>query len=108
MIYYTQPRSHLYCLSYSVTLLIVFLGKGVSAGDKATLSQAKPTSLVPSRAQVKPFAGKVFYLDLPSNRIAETLERDIKELGGVRHLCLFSNMCFLLPGMYIKLQIIDT
>ncbi|XP_073340969.1 protein DBF4 homolog A [Pagrus major] len=57
-------------------------GKGVSAGDTATLSQAKPTSLVPSRAQVKPFAGKVFYLDLPSNRIAETLERDIKELGG--------------------------
>ncbi|XP_041648342.1 protein DBF4 homolog A [Cheilinus undulatus] len=51
-------------------------GKGLGAGgDKATLSQAKP-------AQVKPFAGKVFYLDLPSNRGAETLERDIKELGG--------------------------
>ncbi|KAM8735145.1 protein DBF4 homolog A [Acanthopagrus schlegelii] len=57
-------------------------GKGVSAGDKATLSQTKPISLVPSLAQVKPFAGKVFYLDLPSNRTAETLERDIKELGG--------------------------
>ncbi|XP_051263347.1 protein DBF4 homolog A [Dicentrarchus labrax] len=57
-------------------------GKGVTAGDKATLSQAKPTSLVSSLAQVKPFAGKVFYLDLPSNRIAETLESDIKELGG--------------------------
>uniref|UniRef100_UPI0037E8879C protein DBF4 homolog A n=1 Tax=Semicossyphus pulcher TaxID=241346 RepID=UPI0037E8879C len=51
-------------------------GKGVGAGDdKATLSQTKP-------AQIKPFAGKVFYLDLPSNRIAETLECDIKELGG--------------------------
>ncbi|KAM3613815.1 uncharacterized protein V6R79_005460 [Siganus canaliculatus] len=57
-------------------------GKGVSAGDKATLSQAKPTSLVSSRAQVTPFAGKVFYLDLPSNRTAETLESDIKDLGG--------------------------
>ncbi|XP_044065319.1 protein DBF4 homolog A [Siniperca chuatsi] len=57
-------------------------GKGVIAGDKATLSQAKPTSRVSFPAQVKPFAGKVFYLDLPSNRIAETLESDIKELGG--------------------------
>nr|XP_046254410.1 protein DBF4 homolog A [Scatophagus argus]XP_046254411.1 protein DBF4 homolog A [Scatophagus argus] len=57
-------------------------GKGVSAGEKATLNQAKPASLVSSHAQVKPFAGKVFYLDLPSNRIAETLEIDIKELGG--------------------------
>ncbi|XP_076594051.1 protein DBF4 homolog A [Chaetodon auriga] len=57
-------------------------GKGVSAGDKVAPGQAKPTSLVSSRAQIKPFAGKVFYLDLPSNRITETLENDIKELGG--------------------------
>ncbi|KAM9353071.1 protein DBF4 homolog A [Symphorus nematophorus] len=56
--------------------------QGKGAGDKATLSQAKPTTLVSSTAQVKPFAGKVFYLDLPSNRISETLESDIKELGG--------------------------
>uniref|UniRef100_A0A8C9X932 Protein DBF4 homolog A n=1 Tax=Sander lucioperca TaxID=283035 RepID=A0A8C9X932_SANLU len=56
--------------------------KGASTGgDKAALSQAKPTC-VSSTAQVKPFAGKVFYLDLPSNRIAETLENDIKNLGG--------------------------
>uniref|UniRef100_A0A8C9XAN1 Protein DBF4 homolog A n=1 Tax=Sander lucioperca TaxID=283035 RepID=A0A8C9XAN1_SANLU len=52
-----------------------------TGGDKAALSQAKPTC-VSSTAQVKPFAGKVFYLDLPSNRIAETLENDIKNLGG--------------------------
>ncbi|KAK1895835.1 Protein DBF4 like A [Dissostichus eleginoides] len=32
--------------------------------------------------QVQPFAGKVFYLDLPSNRKAEKLEGDIKDLGG--------------------------
>ncbi|XP_039972664.1 protein DBF4 homolog A [Xiphias gladius] len=57
-------------------------GKGINSGDKTALSQAKPTSRVPSFAQVKPFAGKVFYLDLPSNRTAETLESDIKELGG--------------------------
>ncbi|XP_059195548.1 protein DBF4 homolog A [Centropristis striata] len=57
-------------------------GKGVSAGDKAALSKAKPTR-VSSPVQVKPFAGKVFYLDLPSNRTAETLESDIKDLGGI-------------------------
>lgn len=48
------------------------------------LSQAKPASCVSTSAQVKPFAGKVFYLDLPSNRKTETLESDIKDLGGVR------------------------
>ncbi|XP_008297788.1 protein DBF4 homolog A [Stegastes partitus] len=59
-------------------------GKGGSAGDKTTLSHMKITSLVSSAAaQVKPFAGKVFYLDLPSNRIAERLEADIKDLGGI-------------------------
>ncbi|XP_071325325.1 protein DBF4 homolog A [Trachinotus anak] len=57
-------------------------GKDVNTGDKTALSQAKPTSRVSSSAQIKPFAGKVFYLDLPSNRAAETLESDIKELGG--------------------------
>ncbi|XP_053323633.1 protein DBF4 homolog A [Spea bombifrons] len=30
----------------------------------------------------KPFAGKVFYLDLPFKLMSEKLERDIKELGG--------------------------
>ncbi|KAG7282162.1 hypothetical protein CRUP_034909 [Coryphaenoides rupestris] len=30
----------------------------------------------------KPLAGKVFYLDLPSNRRAEALESDLKLLGG--------------------------
>lgn len=70
------------------------LGKGVGAGDKATLSQAKPTSLVSSPAQVRPFAGKVFYLDLPSNRVAERLESDIKELGGVRQKHIFLMLLF--------------
>ncbi|CAB1420106.1 unnamed protein product [Pleuronectes platessa] len=58
-------------------------GKSVDTGDTTTLSQAKPPSLVSSSARNKPFAGKVFYLDLPSNRTAETLERDIKQLGGI-------------------------
>ncbi|XP_037130272.1 protein DBF4 homolog A isoform X2 [Syngnathus acus] len=33
-------------------------------------------------ALLKPLTGKVFYLDLLSNRKAESLERDIKHLGG--------------------------
>lgn len=70
-------------LPHPVTFLISSAGKGVSTGDKAMLSQAKPTC-GSSSAQAKPFAGKVFYLDLPSNRIAEMLENDIKDLGGVR------------------------
>ncbi|XP_072250384.1 protein DBF4 homolog A [Leuresthes tenuis] len=57
-------------------------GKSVNTGEKTNVSQAKQTSLVSSSAQVRPFAGKVFYLDLPSNRAAGTLESDIKELGG--------------------------
>lgn len=63
-------------------MLKCYSGKGGHTSDKVKLSQAKRTS-VPT--QVKPFAGKVFYLDLPSNRVAETLESDIKQLGGVRH-----------------------
>uniref|UniRef100_A0A3Q3Q3J1 Uncharacterized protein n=1 Tax=Monopterus albus TaxID=43700 RepID=A0A3Q3Q3J1_MONAL len=55
--------------------------QSVNTGDKTALIQAKPTN---QPSQVKPFAGKVFYLDLPSNRTAEKLESDIKELGGVR------------------------
>ncbi|XP_062255712.1 protein DBF4 homolog A [Platichthys flesus] len=58
-------------------------GKSVDTGETTTLSQAKPPSLVSSSARNKPFAGKVFYLDLPSNRTAEALERDIKQLGGI-------------------------
>ncbi|XP_067457613.1 protein DBF4 homolog A [Thunnus thynnus] len=57
-------------------------GKGGTSGDKTTLSQATAAVRVHHQSQVKPFAGKVFYLDLPSNRIVEKLESDIKELGG--------------------------
>ncbi|XP_037309091.2 protein DBF4 homolog A [Pungitius pungitius] len=57
-------------------------GKLLSTGERAMLSEAKPTC-VSAAAQVKPFAGKVFYLDLPSNRIADALESDIEYLGGI-------------------------
>ncbi|RXM27062.1 Protein DBF4-like A, partial [Acipenser ruthenus] len=35
-----------------------------------------------SEAKSKPFAGKVFYLDLPYKKAAEALEKDIQEFGG--------------------------
>nr|XP_057940101.1 protein DBF4 homolog A [Doryrhamphus excisus] len=49
-------------------------GKGSKNGEK--------TSQKSHLAQLKPFAGKVFYLDLPSNKTTESLERDIQRLGG--------------------------
>ncbi|XP_051921788.1 protein DBF4 homolog A [Hippocampus zosterae] len=53
----------------------VWKGKAGKSGEKK--------SPVKSRlAQFKPLSGKVFYLDLPSNKTAESLERDIKNLGG--------------------------
>ncbi|XP_035989747.1 protein DBF4 homolog A isoform X1 [Fundulus heteroclitus] len=57
-------------------------GKGVNVSKKTSRSQAQQKSSVSFSAQLKPLAGKVFYLDLQSNRTAETLESDIKLLGG--------------------------
>uniref|UniRef100_A0A3Q2PRW2 DBF4-CDC7 kinase regulatory subunit n=1 Tax=Fundulus heteroclitus TaxID=8078 RepID=A0A3Q2PRW2_FUNHE len=57
-------------------------GKGVNVSKKTSRSQAQQKSSVSFLAQLKPLAGKVFYLDLQSNRTAETLESDIKLLGG--------------------------
>lgn len=50
------------------------------------MSQAKPSSLVCSN--IKALTGKIFYLDLPSNKTAVSLESDIKELGGVRQISI--------------------
>ncbi|KAM9310355.1 protein DBF4 homolog A isoform 1-T2 [Pholidichthys leucotaenia] len=58
-------------------------GKDGNMSEKRTPGQAKRTSLGCSASQMKHFAGKIFYLDLPSNRTAEILERDIKQLGGI-------------------------
>lgn len=65
-----------------------FSGKGTHSEYKAaTVTQAKPVSLV--SPHITPFTGKVFYLDLPSNKTTESLESDIKELGGVRQMWIF-------------------
>lgn len=70
------------------------LGKGVSAGYKAPPRQDKQTPGGSAHVPNKPLAGKVFYLDLPSNQITDTLESNIRELGGVSQNLIFS--CLLL------------
>ncbi|KAK7886792.1 hypothetical protein WMY93_026413 [Mugilogobius chulae] len=44
--------------------------------------QDKRTPCASQTTRAKPFTGKVFYLDLTSNKVAETLESDIILLGG--------------------------
>lgn len=68
------------------------LGEGVSAGYKAPPKQDKQMPGCSTHVLNKPLAGKVFYLDLPSNRITDTLERNIKELGGVSQNQIFSRL----------------
>ncbi|XP_061633412.1 protein DBF4 homolog A isoform X1 [Phyllopteryx taeniolatus] len=54
---------------------VVWKGKAGKNGEKKSVVKSR-------QALLKPFAGKVFYLDLPSNRTAESLEKDIIDLGG--------------------------
>lgn len=68
-----------------------FEGNGIGSGSKtAAASQAKPSPLVSSH--IKLLIGKIFYLDLPSNKTTESLERDIKELGGVRQISILGHI----------------
>lgn len=69
----------------------------MSADYKAPPREDKPTSGGSAYDPNKPLAGSVFYLDLPSNRITDTLEINIKDLGGVSQ-----NNCFLLLGLYAQ------
>lgn len=54
----------------------------IGQGEKSSLIQTRPTPCASHIICAKPLTGKVFYLDLASNRVAETLESDIKDLGG--------------------------
>lgn len=78
--------------SHCVTVMAWFEGKCISSGSKTTAaaSQAKPSPLVSSH--IKLLIGKIFYLDLPSNKTTESLERDIKELGGVRQISILGHI----------------
>lgn len=51
------------------------------------MTQVKPLSLVSTH--IKSLTGKLFYLDLPSIQTTESLEIDIKKLGGVRQILIF-------------------
>uniref|UniRef100_A0AAV2MCP2 Protein DBF4 homolog A n=1 Tax=Knipowitschia caucasica TaxID=637954 RepID=A0AAV2MCP2_KNICA len=53
----------------------------VKDADKGALIQGS-TTCASQTTRAKPFTGKVFYLDLTSNKVAETLEDNIKLLGG--------------------------
>lgn len=54
----------------------------MQGSEKRSQTQMKPTPHAVQTTGAKPFTGKVFYLDLASNRVSETLESDIKDLGG--------------------------
>ncbi|XP_020783745.2 protein DBF4 homolog A [Boleophthalmus pectinirostris] len=56
--------------------------RGLPDCDKRALIQTRATPCAPQTPRPKPFMGKVFYLDLTSNKVAETLESDIILLGG--------------------------
>lgn len=78
--------------SHCATVMAWFEGKRISSGTKtaAASGQAKPSPLVSSH--IKLLIGKIFYLDLPSSKTTESLERDIKELGGVRHFSILAHI----------------
>lgn len=73
--------------SHCATVMAWFEGKRISSGSK-TAAAASP--LVSSH--IKLLIGKIFYLDLPSNKTTESLERDIKELGGVRQISILGHI----------------
>ncbi|KAJ8411624.1 hypothetical protein AAFF_G00164320 [Aldrovandia affinis] len=54
----------------------------VDDGQSKTSKRGITTVTEPNPFQKKPLLGKCFYLDLPFNKKTETLEKDIKILGG--------------------------
>ncbi|XP_074691142.1 protein DBF4 homolog A isoform X1 [Strix aluco] len=49
---------------------------------RSYLKNVKKDTGKPEKLKYKPLAGKVFYLDIPSNVISEKIGKDLKELGG--------------------------
>ena len=70
----------MYILTFPINLDLKIVDSGHTSATKSLIKQADGIRSVAS----KPFIGKVFYLDLPSNKRTETLENDITKLGGVR------------------------
>ncbi|XP_078394550.1 protein DBF4 homolog A isoform X2 [Cetorhinus maximus] len=55
---------------------------GKSGRGKGPLKTLQRGANKAADIKLKPFTGKVFYLDLPSNKHAESLEKDLENLGG--------------------------
>ncbi|XP_078091048.1 protein DBF4 homolog A isoform X2 [Mustelus asterias] len=55
---------------------------GKSGRSKGTVKALQRGVKQAADIKVKPFSGKVFYLDLPSNKHTENLEKDLQDLGG--------------------------
>ncbi|XP_051872574.1 protein DBF4 homolog A-like isoform X2 [Pristis pectinata] len=55
---------------------------GISGRSKGTLKVLQRGGNKAADIKVKPFTGKIFYLDLPSNKHTEKLEKDLQDLGG--------------------------
>ncbi|XP_062900225.1 protein DBF4 homolog A-like isoform X1 [Mobula hypostoma] len=55
---------------------------GISGRSKGTLKVLQRGGNKVVDIKVKPFTGKIFYLDLPSNKHTENLEKDLQDLGG--------------------------
>uniref|UniRef100_UPI00398F4AD7 protein DBF4 homolog A isoform X2 n=1 Tax=Pristiophorus japonicus TaxID=55135 RepID=UPI00398F4AD7 len=55
---------------------------GTSGRSKGILKTLQRGTNKAADIRLKPFTGKVFYLDLPSNKHTENLEKDLQHLGG--------------------------
>ncbi|XP_067869166.1 protein DBF4 homolog A-like isoform X2 [Heterodontus francisci] len=55
---------------------------GKSGRSKGMLKTLQREANKAADIKLKPFTGKVFYLDLPSNKHTENLEKDLQDLGG--------------------------
>ncbi|KAG8443199.1 hypothetical protein GDO86_011853 [Hymenochirus boettgeri] len=64
---------------------------------KPTVQGKNPSGKVQQNI-TKPFAGKVFYLDLTSKLISEKLEKDIKDLGGAVEGFLSKEISYLITN----------
>uniref|UniRef100_A0A8D0KQB8 Protein DBF4 homolog A n=1 Tax=Strix occidentalis caurina TaxID=311401 RepID=A0A8D0KQB8_STROC len=65
--------------------LFFFAADGMQAKTekiRSYLKNVKKDTGKPEKLKYKPLAGKVFYLDIPSNVISEKIGKDLKELGG--------------------------
>ncbi|XP_005998559.1 protein DBF4 homolog A isoform X2 [Latimeria chalumnae] len=69
--------------------------QGKNKGNLKTLQKATEKT---DERKAKPFTGKVFYLDLPSKKNTESLEKDIQEFGGTIERFLSKDISYLISN----------